>query len=45
MVEIQTNTSVLVDEFLAHRLGMIPLTSTGCAEGMRNKRVCRAALL
>jgi len=40
MVEVETNTTVLVDEFLAHRLGMIPLTSTNCWEGMRYKREC-----
>ncbi len=39
MVEIETNTTVLPDEFIAHRLGMIPLVSTNCDEAMRYTRV------
>ena len=39
MVEIETNTSVLPDEFIAHRLGMIPLVSIACDEAMRYTRV------
>lgn len=39
MVEIENNTTVLSDEFLAHRLGQIPLLSAGCEESMRYSRV------
>lgn len=39
IVEIQSNTTVLPDEFIAHRLGMIPLNSANCDEGMRYTRV------
>lgn len=39
LVEVETNTSVLPDEFIAHRLGMIPLVSHNCEEGMRYTRV------
>src|SRR5882762_10484951 len=39
MVEIETNTTVLPDEFIAHRLGMIPLVSNNCDEAIRYSRV------
>lgn len=38
MVEIEINTTVLPDEFIAHRLGMVPLISTNCDEAIRNTR-------
>ncbi|PPR07415.1 hypothetical protein CVT26_013731 [Gymnopilus dilepis] len=40
MVEIETNTTVLPDEFIAHRLGMVPLISTNCDEAIRYTRDC-----
>ena len=40
MVEIRNNTTVLPDEFLAHRLGMIPLLSMDCAKALVDHRVC-----
>ncbi|KAJ7783197.1 DNA-directed RNA polymerase II, subunit 3 [Mycena metata] len=40
LVEIQANTTVLPDEFIAHRLGMVPLVSSNCDEGMRYNRDC-----
>ena len=39
IIEVETNTTVLPDEFIAHRLGMIPLISTNCDEAMRYTRV------
>ncbi|KAF7315646.1 Mechanosensitive ion channel protein [Mycena indigotica] len=40
LVEFQANTTVLPDEFIAHRLGMVPLLSSNCDEGMRYTRDC-----
>lgn len=34
------NTTVLPDEYIAHRLGLIPLVSTNCDEVIRYSRVC-----
>lgn len=40
VVEVETNTSVLPDEFLAHRLGLIPLISKNCDIDMVYARDC-----
>ncbi|KIK67404.1 hypothetical protein GYMLUDRAFT_257290 [Collybiopsis luxurians FD-317 M1] len=40
LVEIEANTTVLPDEFIAHRLGMVPLVSTNCDVAMRYTRDC-----
>ncbi|KAJ8587456.1 hypothetical protein M405DRAFT_821574 [Rhizopogon salebrosus TDB-379] len=40
MVEVEANTTVLPDEFIAHRIGMVPLVSTNCDEGIRYTRDC-----
>ncbi|KIY73033.1 RBP11-like subunits of RNA polymerase [Cylindrobasidium torrendii FP15055 ss-10] len=40
LVEITENTTVLPDEFISHRLGMIPLVSVNCDEVMRYNRDC-----
>lgn len=39
MVEIRNNTTVLPDEFLAHRLGLVPLLSMDCAKALVDHRV------
>ncbi|KIY03865.1 uncharacterized protein Z520_00556 [Fonsecaea multimorphosa CBS 102226] len=40
LVDITTNSSVLPDEYLAHRLGLVPLISKGVDENLNYGRDC-----
>lgn len=40
LIEIESNTSVLPDEMLAHRLGMIPLNAKNCNKDLVYTRDC-----